>query len=432
MRKVYLGGGLSAVVAVIIATIIATTGGGGGVGTLRCYGPGASCYTAAACTTTITSNVGSAINAASGGSVICLGSAGSPYPGITTGATKGTDVTVQAAPGASVTIDSLQVNAGSHLVFQDLTVATGAALYGATHTHLRFMTFGSASQVCASTTCHAGSVVPNADVTLEHDRFDNIQTGISEGRLEIEGVDSDNAPSGISIMYSHFGGTGLNGGSGGCSDGIGLHANAVGVAIGPGNEFDHMIQGGCAGINGAHVDPIESFVARDPVVIGNYFHDNGDGSGGLGWFSGAAGTALVTNNVFACPSSGNYPYPAALPGTPGAEFVHNVIAGPCQLELGKDNQCEDSTGATVRDNVWVQGNPGVHVGNLNSCSPPPDGVFTESHNLNCGCGGGTGDTNGTPSFVGGSTPTTWEGWALASGSASSGAASDGSNMGIVP
>jgi hypothetical protein len=429
MRKIYLGGGLSAVLAVVVAAILAA--GGGTSGALRCYGPGAACYSAPSCTTTISSNVSSAISTAGAGAVICLNPSGSPYGGISTNAVKGADVTVQAVPGSSVTVASISVTGGSHLVFQDLTVSTGVAIYGATHTHLRFMTFGSASQVCASTTCHSGSVVPNADVTLEHDRFDNIQTGISEGRLEIEGVDSDNAPSGISIMYSHFGGTGLNGGSGGCSDGIGAHANAVGVTIGPGNEFDHMIQGGCAGINGAHVDPIESFVARDPVVIGNYFHDNGDGSGGLGWFSGAAGTAFISNNVWVCPPSGNYPYPAAIPGTPGAVFTHNVIAGPCQLELGKDNQCEDSTGAAVRDNLWTNGNPGVHIGNLNSCSPPPDGVFTENHNLNCGCGG-TGDLTATATFAGGSSPTTWEGWALASGAAGKGAASDGTDIGIVP
>jgi hypothetical protein len=430
MRKIYLGGGLSAVLAVVVAAILAA--GGGTSGALRCYGPGAACYSAPSCTTTISSNVSSAISTAGTGAVICLNPSGSPYGGISTNAVKGADVTVQAVPGSSVTVASISVTGGSHLVFQDLTVSTGVAIYGATHTHLRFLTFGTASQVCASTTCHSGSVVPNADVTLDHDRFDNIQNGISEGRLEIEGVDSDNAPSGISVTYSHFGGTGLNGGSGGCSDGIGLHANAVGVAIGPGNEFDHMIQGGCAGINGAHVDPIESFVARDPVVIGNYFHDNGDGSGGLGWFSGAAGTAFISNNVWVCPPSGNYPYPAAIPGTPGAVFTHNVIAGPCQLELGKDNQCEDSTGAAVRDSLWTNGNPGVHIGNLNSCSPPPDGVFTENHNLNCGCGGGTGDLTATATFAGGSSPTTWEGWALASGAAGKGAASDGTDIGIVP
>jgi hypothetical protein len=431
VRKVYLGGGVSVVVAVVIASILAAGGGSSG-GVLRCYGPGASCYTAPACTRTVTSNVGAAITSAAGGDVVCLGAGGSPYPGISTTAAKGSDVTIQAAPGASVTVASITVTGGSHLVFQDLTLTGGAAIYGATHTHLRFMQFGAATQVCSSTSCHLGSVVPNADVTLEHDRFDNIQTGISEGRLEIEGVDADSTPGGISVRYSHFGGTGLNGGTGGCSDGIGLHANADGVTIGPGNEFDHIVQGNCATINGAHADPIESFVALNPVVIGNYFHDNGDGSGGLGWFSGAAGTAVITGNVFACPSSGNYPYPAAIPGTPGAVFAHNVIAGPCQLELGKDNQCEDSTGAAVRDNVWVQGNPGVHVGNLNGCSPPPDGIFTESHNLNCGCGGGTGDVSGTAAFAGGSTPTTWEGWALAAGSPGKGGASDGSDMGIVP
>ena len=107
-------------------------------------------------------------------------------------------------------------------------------------------------------------------------------------------------------------------------------------------------------------------------MTGNYFHHMGDGSGGLGWFSGAQGTTTITNNVFAC--TGIYPYPAAIPGTPGAVFTHNVITNRCKLEIGKDNQCDDSTGMIARDNLWLA-NGGVYLGNLGGCSPGPSGSY---------------------------------------------------------
>ena len=391
-----------------------------------CYGADPACYVALTCDTTITSGLQTAITNAAAGNVICLRQSGSPYPSLSTSAVKTGDVTIQPVPGDTVSIGSITVTGGSHLVFTGLTSTGGAFPRGATHTHFTHMTFTAPSEVCTATSCGTG-VVANADVTFEHDKFDNIQNGIDEARIRLYGQSGNQTASGFTISDSHFGGTGLNGGWAGCSDGIGMVANVSGVTIGPGNEFDHLQQGNCVSINGAHVDPIQSYIAGPGTTItGNYFHDNGDGSGGLGWFSGAGGATTITNNVFVCTCA--YPYPVSIPGTPSALFAHNVIAGGGKLQIGKDNQCDDTTNMVARDNVWVGG--GIAIGNLNGCSPGPSGLYTASNNLNCGCSG-SNNLSATPVFVGGNKPTSYAGYVLASNSAGYKGASDGQSMGIT-
>lgn len=406
----------------------------------RQYGASASAYSPATCTTTISSGVATAISNAAGGAVICLSAAGSPYPTITTSASKSSDVIVQAVAGESVSINSLQMQSGgSHLTFQGLSI-DGGQIYGTTHVHLKYDTFTSATEICGVISCTAGgTVVANADVTVEHARFDNIQNGISgEARLNLRGNSAGNdsgTPNGFQVSYSHFGGTGLNGGSGGCSDGVDIHGNATGVKIGPGNEFDHLYQGSCATINTAHVDPIE---VLDPIggeVYGNYFHDNSDGSGGLGWFSGSFGHFDIHDNVWVCGAPGvGYAWPVSLEGATSDTYYHNVLVqtNGCRVRIGRDNQCDDSGTMIFQNNVWTSTGGTSGIGWDDTGCTASAHAYTEDHNLNCSCGAGTGDTTGTPTFAGGATPTTWEGYALAAGSPGKGAASGGTDMGITP
>jgi hypothetical protein len=342
--------------------------------------------------------------------VICLSAAGSPYPTLSTSAVKTADVTIQAVPGASVSIGDLNLTGTSHLVFQNLT-STGAAVYGATHTHLRYISFTGASLACTSRSCGAG-VVANADVSFEHDRFDNIQNGVYEARLAFRGQDGNQTASGFSVSDSHFGGTGLNGGWGGCSDGVGLVGDATGVTIGPGNEFDHLQQGSCT----AHVDPIQLYGAYTTLITGNYFHDNGDGSGGtmMGW---GADSTTVSNNVYVCTCL--YPWSIHAGETHNSIFRHNTFAGGGAVRFDVVNGVAPANDL-VRDNVFAGGG-GITTDGSN--------YGTNDHNLNAGLSG-TGDVNGTPSFVGGSKPTTYAGYRLSSGSPGKGAASDGTDMGI--
>ena len=82
------------------------------------------------------------------------------------------------------------------------------------------------------------------------------------------------------------------------------------------------------------------------------------------------------------------------------------------------------SGNLVRDNVFTSGG-GV------SWSPGGINWGTADHNLNAGVSG-TGNISGTPVFVGGPHPTSYEGYALAAGSPGKGAASDGTDMGVTP
>ena len=86
---------------------------------------------------------------------------------------------------------------------------------------------------------------------------------------------------GVTISNSHFGG--------GCSDGIQI-VGTPGVQVGPGNEFTGIQQSGCDPV---HADPIQGVTAPGTLIIGNYFHDNGDGSGALMFGS----TAGINENV---------------------------------------------------------------------------------------------------------------------------------------
>jgi hypothetical protein len=259
-------------------------------------------------------------------------------------------------------------------------------------------------------------------VTWDHDRFDNIQNGIDEARIHLYGQDGNTTPSGFTISNSHFGGTGLNGGTGGCSDGIGGVAQVSGVTIGPGNEFERMPQntaaGPCANINGAHVDPIQSYVFGPGLTVtGNFFHDNGDGSGGLGFFSGSDYPLVVTENVFVCGCG--YTGQAALFGTDSAVFAHNTMVAGGNLWLRVGNLGNPSTNTQIRDNVW-------RTGSVVADAPA---TYTATNNLNAAVSG-TGNITAAPVFVGGANPTSYAGYRLASSSPGYHAGSDGQSMGI--
>jgi hypothetical protein len=403
-------GNVSGTATLAVTTTACSSGGGS---SFACYGAGASCYTPLACTTTISSGLQTAIANAAAGAVICLSAAGSPYPTLSTSAVKSADVTIQAAPGASVSIGGLNLTGTSHLVFQNLT-STGASVYGATHTHLRYISFTGSSLACTSSSCGTG-VVANADVSFEHDRFDNIQNGTYEARLAFRGQDNNITASGFTVSDSHFGGTGLNGGWGGCSDGVGLVGSVTAVTIGPGNEFDHLQQGSCGSINGAHVDPIQFYGATNTLVTGNWFHNNGDGSGGIMSPDGDDGYT-VSNNVF--DQTGMYAYAVDVEGCSGCTVSHNVIRN-ANVFAGVSNGGSPTSNLIVRDNLFQNGG----IGSEGSAT------FTASYNLNCSCSG-LGNITGTPIYTGGTNPTTYGGFHLAAGSPGKGAASDGTDIGI--
>jgi hypothetical protein len=382
------------------------------VRTLRCS-PGRTAPQRCTKTTRAGTGLVSAIQNASAGSTICLASG--TYTGFTlTSVSKSSDVTIKPASGASVTISGgVNFNKSSHLRFTG--VGGTMTIHGnkidnssGCSSHLSFdhITYTSGVIVLTRYACSH-----HLHLLWDHDRFDNLGSATWEGRFNVESYDvGPLIPNGVTISNSHFGGSGPSRNN--CSDGI--EPDAYGTVIGPGNEFTNLKQGSCI----AHVDPIQIYGGSHTIVTGNYFHDNGDGSGGM--MAGAyADYTTVSNNVFVC--SCRYPWSIHAGSERHSVIKHNTFAGGGEVRFEVVNGVSPS-GDLVRDNVFTRGG-GISTDGSN--------YGTNHHNLNAGRPG-MGNMTGTPIFVGGKKPTSYAGYHLAPRSRGKGAASDGGDMGIRP
>lgn len=361
------------------------------------------------CTQTINSGLQTAIQNAAAGTTLCLAS-GSYGNIVLSNLSKASDVTVAPIAGATATLGSLNLQNVNHVRFtgsggQMNVGGLGMDTSGGTSNHLTFDHLTWTSPV----TIHQwGS---NQAILFDFDILDGLGTGGTEGRLGIVGRSTNSYPAGITISHSHFGG-------GGCSDGIQTTANGnvgpSGVVIGPGNEFTGIVQGNCS----AHADPIQPYASNRTVITGNYFHNNGDGTGGVAEFDGTAPNTQVTNNVFVC--SCIYVNQLFAGSAQGWLIEHNVMANGGNIAVVANNGAGAPSGNTLRDNVFVGGGY-----NVNS------GFGSATFTLNGGLPG-TGNISGTPVFVGGANPTSYAGFALASNSPGFHAGHDGSSMGIIP
>jgi hypothetical protein len=153
------------------------------------------------------------------------------------------------------------------------------------------------------------------------------------------------------------------------------------------------------------------------VITGNWFHDNGDGSGGVMANAGGVGTQIV-GNVFV---ADEYPFYLQYGSQVDGLIAHNVFVGGQPEVSGHGSGQPASVGNVVRDNVFT--------GDVRTLDPGN----SEHHNL-CAAGDATcadpTDVHAAPVFVGGSTPTSYAGYRLAAGSPGKGAASDGTDVGI--
>jgi hypothetical protein len=349
-----------------------------------------------------------ALNSATGGAVICLNS-GSSGNITLTAKSYSSDVTVQPAPGATVAFGGFALNNVDHLHVTG--VGGGGATASVGETSVDVSSGCSANVTFDHLTYTAGAFFyqqfacsHDEHLLWDHNRHEgNIGGGLEEGRFRIvASAAGPDAPLGLVISNSLF--------KSGCSDGLDMAGDPYGVQIGPGNEFTDLNQGGC---DPNHVDPIQGLGSRNTLITGNWFHDNA-GSGGI--LSADEPGLTVTNNVFA---SCCYQHSIVVKGAINNTYTHNVFIGDISWELDNDSKC--GGGEVVRDNVFT-----VRAIYLGVCTAT---TYTASNNLNCLCSGSNNIT-GTPVFVGGSKPTTYAGYRLATGSPGKGAASDGTDIGI--
>jgi hypothetical protein len=243
----------------------------------------------------------------------------------------------------------------------------------------------------------------------------NPSTGY-EGRLHFLAMGSrtNNPPAGITITNSTF--------TGGCADGIQMGGPAGagnGLTIGPGNVFYNIQQSYNGTTCNGHMDSIQlnGTSTPGPVITGNYFHDDADGIVDFDY----ANDANINNNVIERLGIGY-----GIGGTATGTTQHNTLYDS-QIACGvthEGNVC----GATFINNIMTSfvdsgggtGAPALVDNNLCTsgvCSSP----FTNygSHNI-----------TGTPTYVGGTSPTTYSAFALTSSSIGHNAANNGNDIGI--
>ena len=212
-----------------------------------------------ACSQTISSGLASAIQSASAGATICL--APGSYRNVADLGLQGERRDDPARLGSYGDDRSCNFNNVNHLHF---TGTGGSMSIGGLHMDITSgtsnnLTFDHVAWTAALTVDRRGLTRRSCSTATC-----SITSGREiEGRFNVRGF-SNSSPFGLTISNSHFG-------SGGCSDGIQFVGSSYGAVVGPGNEFEGIMQGGC---DPAHVDPIRVYGCDHVVITGNWIHDN--------------------------------------------------------------------------------------------------------------------------------------------------------------
>jgi hypothetical protein len=306
------------------------------------------------------------------------------------------------------------------LIFNGITISGNNNISGPAH-DLTFTNVTFTGQIvfypgANNNACSSCSAMNNNNLVFDGDVFNLAEeqsgTGGYEGRIQF--VYGGPTPAGITIKNSKF--------TTGCADGIQLGGAGAGngVTIGPNNEFYNLMQGSC----GPHVDSIQfngdengPNSSTGPIITGNYFHDNSTGIVSYDYDS----NATITNNVVT--RIGNN-VGIGLAGFDSNSIVeHNTVFNnevDCDV-THEGNVCH----AVIRNNIITDG---IHLTTSGGTGSPSfsDYNFCSSG----GCPGSHSINSGTPTYVGGSSPNSYSGFALTSTSIGNLAASDGKNIGI--
>ena len=297
-------------------------------------------------------------------------------------------VTIRAEPGVAASM-SLSLGGASNLRFEGLTITRADIASSARNIAMVGNTF------TGTATVEDG---PAMNILFDRNTHDNIDVcgSCAEGRISITGGNGNRTPNGVVITNSHF--------SGGNSDGV--QTGGHGTQIGPGNEFENLMQA-----SSVHTDPIQLYGSSSTHIIGNFLHDNTmtimapDGPR----------QEVIEHNVIVA----NHDTRAVNLGSDQGSVVrHNTLIGYVMYKQG--NSGGPSTGGVIKDNVATQG-----VTLADGSSPAE-----ENFNL-VGSGGvrGANSLRGQPVFVGGAAADSFAGYMLAPGSPGKNAASDGTDMG---
>lgn len=357
-----------------VAVVIAAATGAVLVPTVTGGGSGSTCDRNAT-----TSTLSSQIAAATSGQTICL--ATGDY-GAWTGTNK--SVTLRPQDGATPVL-ALELNNGDgNFTVDGLDVAWGAVDGNAGSFTVRNSTVEGIVRI--ETT---GS---NILWTGNRHLGTNVQSGAPAGRITVFGSGSN-----VVIRDNLF--------DGGCADGVQI-ADSVTVED---NEFRDIEEGACPG--SPHTDVIQFLgPVQGAVIRGNWVHDS---AAGIVAFDGAAGATIECNVVGGITRSGGI----TLYSDDTSTVQWNTVYGGNSIELDRKPGDDAGFGTVVADNVTAGG-----VSTANGSA-----FGSGTHNLFSGAS--SPNLNGSPTFTGGSTPTSWAGFALTSLSAGFTGAQNGGQVG---
>jgi hypothetical protein len=368
-----------------------------------------------------TSTFASAYSSAAGGDVLCLA------PGTYTSGVgdiwPSSQVVVQADSSAGGTQTNVILSGGitmfngSNVRFDTLTAAgvqLGDSSNDPTNIYLHNIHYTDSMCILVPTNS-------SLNITVDGGDFTNIGQSCTEGRLGINGLNvTHNVDPKIKITNVLFSGSGASGRNG--SDGIQINGSPYAIEIGPNNYFTGILEDGCGTV---HCDAIQFYGASGTNIHDNYFYNNSDGI----MSPDCNGSPMyVTNNVFV-QENGSATNEIILGGGNGDTFTHNAFSpiNGAAIRIGNPNGCGLSTNVSVTNNVMPS--------NIDLTEGQTTSGLTLDYNL-CNSPGctqtGSHSITGNQVFVGGSSPTTYSGFALNSSSPGYNAASDGNSMGINP
>lgn len=252
----------------------------------------------------------------------------------------------------------------------------------------------------------------NANILLDHNSFHDFTTACPPGgnpayvHLSYGG----SVHSGVTVSNSTF--------TNGDADGIqaGLPVDIIN------NTFDNLRDRElvCGGSDSNHTDDVQLFCGcassstAFTTIRGNWFKANNHVVSAISAFDGTD-HVLIESNVVQCDCQQGITLYSDVSST----IRHNTVLGQqgASIYLDKKTGQPNNTGTVIRDNVATVG---VGINNATS--------ITNSTNLIPGAA--APNIAGTPTFVGGATPTTYAGFRLTALSAGHLAASDGLDVGI--
>lgn len=361
----------------------------------------------AACDQTLNpgANLASTVAAAAAGSTICLNSGS--YGTVTLGTfTKSPRVTVTSVTGQGATMSLNIQNGANGVTFDHITFSGGLDLSNSLTKNItiQYSAFGTSQFSISTVSFNANNIL------VDHNTFGafNATGQGGEGRLHIAwGGGPGSVSAGVVVTNNTFG-------PGGCSDGIQI--GSYGIVVGPGNIFTGIVQGSC----GPHVDAIQGYGQSHTTINGNYFSANGIDIG----FYDDGHSEVITNNVFA---PGLTQQNLQIGAPDGITIAHNTFRNKT-MSMGA--RYAPPSGWVVENNVLVNSDF-VEGGAFPGCGSGCIMRYNLKDAQSSTTPAGTNNISGSPTFVGGGSPSTWAGYQLAGGSLGKNAGNDGLDMGTT-